>query len=399
MLLNRDRAEERMERYGLDALIFTSTPNVIYASDFEPGRAMILPRRDRGKPVLLTSRESLQWLVTHPTWISDIRAFGPFSIATPDQGRLPRSIPKDAQIGLEDRQLAELWNSTPYRNELHEALSDAMVDLDLAGGKIGLDESGITYTDADILRERFPGAVFLPGARAIGEIRMVKTAEELVRIRHASRMNELSAMSSTNLVVEGVVPSYIRESFYLNVIRKGGHPKWFILRSGSSYVSDPARTVMRGDAWYFDSASSFKGYFGDTGRSGYVGDPSKKQVQYYHAIRNGIREALNLLKPGVKASSIAQAAMRAARKAGCPNYGKEIVGHSLGVEVHELPLITTAEFFPGVSDYSLEPGMVLCIEMPFSEIGFAGVHLEKTVHLTSDGFEYLTSEDDGLLSS
>ena len=45
------------------------------------------------------------------------------------------------------------------------------------------------------------------------------------------------------------------------------------------------------------------------------------------------------------------------------------------------------------ADITLEAGMVLNIDMPFTEIGWGSVHIEDTVHITDAGFESLTSDD------
>ena len=39
----------------------------------------------------------------------------------------------------------------------------------------------------------------------------------------------------------------------------------------------------------------------------------------------------------------------------------------------------------------LEEGMVLCVETPYYELGFAGLQVEDTVRVTRDGVESLMS--------
>ena len=58
MLLNRDRADEKMGEHGLEALIATSPANVFYTSDVYPyGNSFALLPRDRDiEPALITSK-------------------------------------------------------------------------------------------------------------------------------------------------------------------------------------------------------------------------------------------------------------------------------------------------------------------------------------------------------
>ena len=48
---------------------------------------------------------------------------------------------------------------------------------------------------------------------------------------------------------------------------------------------------------------------------------------------------------------------------------------------------------PRLVNLLLEEGMVLNVDMPFTEIGWGSVHTEDTVCITSDSYEALTSTD------
>jgi Xaa-Pro aminopeptidase len=62
-----------------------------------------------------------------------------------------------------------------------------------------------------------------------------------------------------------------------------------------------------------------------------------------------------------------------------PNFKRNHVGHALGVECYDLPLIGPAD------DTPLEEGMVINLETPFYEVGFGAVHLEDTYVVTATG--------------
>ena len=67
------------------------------------------------------------------------------------------------------------------------------------------------------------------------------------------------------------------------------------------------------------------------------------------------------------------------------------MGHSIGLENHEPPEIASSEYLPGFKDYALEEGMVLCIEMPYYELGTGGISMEDAILITKDGWEYITT--------
>ena len=81
----------------------------------------------------------------------------------------------------------------------------------------------------------------------------------------------------------------------------------------------------------------------------------------------------------------------AIRGAGFPEY-RGCVVHSLGLEHTDDPKVAGAQ--PGLKpDAVLEPGMVVNVDMPYTEIGWGSVHIEDTVVITPQGCDPLTSLD------
>ncbi len=85
MLLNRDRAEQKMMENGIEALIATSHANVFYASDMYPyGKSFALLPIDRAlEPALVTSISgTTPAVLMSPPWFHDIRYYGEFYVVT-----------------------------------------------------------------------------------------------------------------------------------------------------------------------------------------------------------------------------------------------------------------------------------------------------------------------------
>ena len=83
MLLNRDRANEIMDREGLDALIAVTPNNVVYLSDYDTDfvydvpwlACAILPRSSDIAPCLITTEIEAVVLHERPTWMPDVRLY------------------------------------------------------------------------------------------------------------------------------------------------------------------------------------------------------------------------------------------------------------------------------------------------------------------------------------
>ena len=60
-------------------------------------------------------------------------------------------------------------------------------------------------------------------------------------------------------------------------------------------------------------------------------------------------------------------------------------GHSLGIRLHEYPILSSYE------DEVLVPDMVMCIEVSQRFEGLGNFHVEDMVHVTANGAQILTT--------
>jgi Xaa-Pro aminopeptidase len=140
-----------------------------------------------------------------------------------------------------------------------------------------------------------------------------------------------------------------------------------------------------------DALGCYRHYHGDFGRCAVIGRPSADHVARHHALTRGWERAQELLRPGTRYSDLTREVIAAIRAAGFAGY-RGAVPHSLGLEHTDDPKPVAAQ--PGLKpDAVLEPGMVVNVDMPFTEIGWGSVHIEDTVVITAQGCEPLTSLD------
>jgi Xaa-Pro aminopeptidase len=137
------------------------------------------------------------------------------------------------------------------------------------------------------------------------------------------------------------------------------------------------------------------GYWADTGRTAVIGEPPSDLVRYYAALQAGIAELLKRAQPGVAVSELFDAGVQTVRESGIPHYQRHHVGHAIGLEMYEPPVLANAQSSDihrfGESDIRLEPGMVINIELPYYELGLGGLQIEDTLVIRPDGHEVLTT--------
>jgi Xaa-Pro aminopeptidase len=91
--------------------------------------------------------------------------------------------------------------------------------------------------------------------------------------------------------------------------------------------------------------------------------------------------------------AVAEAALETVKASGIPDYERPHVGHGVGLELYEWPLVTSSE------RDRLEEGMVLNIELPYAIRGVGGLQIEETIVVRADGYELLTAASRSLYRS
>ena len=115
-----------------------------------------------------------------------------------------------------------------------------------------------------------------------------------------------------------------------------------------------------------------------------VGESNTKAKMIYDAVLEAQRRAIEGMKPGMTGKEIDSLARDYIDKEGYGPLFDHALGHSIGIEVHEAPGLSS------LSDKVFEEGMVFTVEPGIYEKGFGGVRIEDVIHLTPSGAEVLS---------
>ena len=169
----------------------------------------------------------------------------------------------------------------------------------------------------------------------------------------------------------------------------------------------PARRLNEGDIIKIDCGMNLNGYYSDMARTFAVGKISKEAHHLIDVTRESLVLAIAQVKPGNTLNDIGTAIQRyvEGERLGVV---RELVGHGVGLSVHEDPQIPHyAIKESGMPNVRLEAGMVLAIEpmvtigdwrIKMGTDGFAfetrdgslAAQFENTIVVTEDGVEVLT---------
>jgi Xaa-Pro aminopeptidase len=146
------------------------------------------------------------------------------------------------------------------------------------------------------------------------------------------------------------------------------------------------REIAVGDLLKIDFGALYDGYHADCTRTFMVGrEPEAWQREIFDVVRAAQRAGRRALAPGAELQGIDDAARDVVREAG---YGERFthgLGHGVGLEIHEAPMIGYASEgrLAGRTPVTVEPGVYLP--------GRGGVRLEDTLVANEGGPELLTT--------
>ncbi|RUM63067.1 MAG: X-Pro aminopeptidase [Sulfurospirillum sp.] len=102
---------------------------------------------------------------------------------------------------------------------------------------------------------------------------------------------------------------------------------------------------------------------------------SSKRQKVYDTVRKAQEKAIKAAKPGVKACDIDRAAREVIEKAGYGKYFVHSTGHGVGLDIHELPVISAK------SETIIEENMIFTVEPGIYLPGEFGVRIEDMVRM------------------
>lgn len=155
------------------------------------------------------------------------------------------------------------------------------------------------------------------------------------------------------------------------------------------------RPIEEGEPILIDFAGAYEGYLADQTRTYSLGPLPRYLEEPYEAAREILHRVAAEARPGVTGAQLYEKAMElAGDREGFMGWGDErvsFVGHGIGLEIDELPLLARGW------DEPLEAGMVFALEpkFVFPEVGAVGI--ENSYLVTGNGVERLTSAPEELI--
>jgi Xaa-Pro dipeptidase len=393
MLLNKDRAVALMQEQNLDALVAVAPPNVYYLSDYDAAElkdvpwtaAAILPRDGNTEPALILPDLELSLFVERSSWMP-VQAYH-FSFDNESIAVFDTSV--DEPLDEADSKINTLLSDAITANGSAgsvRAVARALRRLGLSSAHVGFDDVRFGQAVQEVLKNLQP----LAAAELLVRIRMVKSTDELVLLRRAAKINQGAVEAAIATAKAGAPWPEVPRAWRQNLLAQQARPFSLLggagpkgagpLRSAAPYPIQPGVPIT------FDAMLTYHGYFGDLQRTCVIGEPSAKLSRYWSALQTGALAVYDKLAPGLSTATLRALAVDTIRQAGQGQFRIAII-HGLGLEHIEIP----GAWGGRLRSFTLEPGMVINIDLEVHELGFGAVAFEESMLVTGSGAERLIS--------
>lgn len=278
---------------------------------------------------------------------------------------------------------------------LVDALAEQVNSIGLK--RLGFEDESISYHDYTVYNDKLSGIELIPLHQVVEKIRWVKDQKEIEALKIAAEITDKAFHYILDKFKPGVKEVEIALELEYFMRKKGAQKPAFDTIAASGFRAAlphgvaSEKEIASGEFVVLDFGAVYDGYHADMTRTVVIGEPDQQHQQIYDLVLRAQKKAIELIRPGVKCSTIDLAARDLISVEGYgANFGHSL-GHSVGLEIHEKPSFSPKD------DTVLEPGMVLTVEPGVYLNGWGGVRIEDLVLVTSGGYEILSKSPKELI--
>lgn len=355
------RLRAAVDESDMDAILIVSPENLRYAADVQFSSQLKIRDRltfiiwPKGRDPIMVVCIVWEALVRRGSWIDDLRTYREF---------------ETSPVAM---------------------VADVLRELGLDRGRIGYEGEYLAGRYCDQLRGALPGINLAECDDLLARVRMFKTAREIKLLRHAYRGTANALLATFSTAREGESERSMSRRLADGILSSGaGSVAAMIMGAGENtglHVEASDYRVRNGDILKSDCGGLYDGYFSNIGRTAKLGTLTDEDRSIWTRLREIQHELVDMLRPGRTGQEVYDACVRLHAARDLPFiFGHN--GHSVGLMIHERPIIGPHETIP------YEAGMVSTVETRVRWPGRIGYHMEDLFLITESGPELLSDTFD-----
>jgi len=224
----------------------------------------------------------------------------------------------------------------------------------------------------------------------IEDLRKIKNAKEINQIRKAAVATRKGMQVAAETIVPGIKESEVSAEIEYAIKKQGSFKIAFetIVASGKGsafpHGNISNKKICKGDMVVVDIGAKHNFYCSDMTRTFVVGTASEKQKKIFQIVTKAQIKAIESIRDGINASYVDSIARKVIEKEKYGEYFVHSLGHGVGLEVHEKPILSSK------SRDKLVCGNIVTVEPGIYIMNYGGVRIEDTILVKKSGIEKLT---------
>ena len=263
--------------------------------------------------------------------------------------------------------------------------------------KLAVDGEQISLAFYRQLTAAVDGLEFVVLTDELDQLRTIKGQEEIAAIERAACLASQAFHELIGAIRPGVTERFLALELEMAMKRLGADDKAFDLivasgeRGALPHGRPSDRVLQSGELVTLDFGAVLAGYNSDETVTLAVGRPDQRLLDIYGAVKDAHDLAIAAVRPGLDCAELDGVARRHLDSCGFGDYFGHGLGHGVGLEVHEKPVISPR------SRQQLTAGMVITVEPGVYVPGLGGVRIEDLLLVTEEGCRILSGVDKNLL--
>jgi Xaa-Pro aminopeptidase len=307
---------------------------------------------------------------------------------------IPDKDPSLILCSIEQAQAEEeswIKDLVPYTEFVESPISAVIRGLKSKGvgkGRIGLDLSYLAASFYNEFMAEAPQATLVDCTDLMVQMRAIKTQKEVMHQERITRITVKVIEDAFAATKVGDTDTDVYKRIIHGLVDNGGKPDVAVVaaaeRGSVAHPTPVDYKLKSGDVMRVDIVCYWGGYMSDVARTVCIGEPSQRTRQNYTKLARIQKSIIDKVKPDIPVSSLYDFCAESFKNEGLP-FGMPHIGHGMGLEIHEYPMIHPANHDP------IKEGMVINIEpLLIDQEQRFGYHIEDLVEVTADGKRVLT---------
>lgn len=282
-------------------------------------------------------------------------------------------------------------------NNFMKTLSELLTKKNIKISRLGFNSENTSYKNFLALQscvEPLSSKMqLLPLDNPVKQLRSIKDKNEIALLKKAAALGSKGFDFACQCLKKGITELEVASELEIFWKREGSKGLAFdpIIAFGANSSMPHYRAgntkLKNGDTVLIDIGVNLEHYNSDMTRVVYFKKPDPKILEIHDIVEKAQAKALSLCRPGTLIGEIDKAARDFIHNAGYGEFFNHGLGHGVGLDIHEWPVIKNIVPF---NTMSLQEGMVITIEPGIYLPDHGGVRIENTIVITKNNYEDLT---------